>query len=116
MARWYGGGVALLLVATGGVVAAAEDWPPFVDRLIAEHEAAPVKNPPGRIWRYRYQGRVVFYVPPSCCDMPSELFDAEGARICSPDGGITGQGDGKCTDFFDQRTDEVLVWADTRSR
>ena len=31
-----------------------------------------------------------------------------------PDGGITGRGDGKCTDFFQTRTDERLWWADTR--
>jgi hypothetical protein len=104
----------LLAAAFAGSPASAEDWPPFVDRLIAKHEAEPKRNPPGSIWRYEYKGRVVFYVPPSCCDMPSELYSSDGALICSPDGGMAGDGDGKCPDFFDARTKERLVWSDKR--
>lgn len=103
-----------LLAACASAATAGEDWPTFVDRLIAHQESEPVKNPPGKIWRYRYQGRVVFYVPPSCCDVPSTLYASDGTVVCSPDGGMTGHGDGKCNDFFDARTDEVLVWADKR--
>jgi hypothetical protein len=107
-------GIVLLLVAAGCTAAASRDWPPFVDGLVAQQQAAPKKNPPGKVWRYLYRGQEVFYVPPSCCDIPGELFAGDGTRICSPDGGITGRGDGRCTDFFDARTDEVLVWADPR--
>ena len=103
-----------LLVVASCAAAAGADWPPFVDNLIAQQQAEPKKNPPGKIWRYRYRGQDVFYVPPSCCDVPSDLYAADGTRLCSPDGGMTGRGDGKCADFFDARTDEVLVWADPR--
>jgi hypothetical protein len=62
---------------------------------------------------YNYKGRVVFYVPPSCCDNFGELYDSDGTFICSPDGGLAGGGDGKCTDFFSKRTDQVRVWHDS---
>lgn len=91
-----------------------EDLPPFVAQLIEQYEAGPKSNPPGSIWRYHYKGLVVFYVPPSCCDVPSELYGSDGHVICSPDGGITGAGDGKCPDFFEQRTDGLRVWSDAR--
>jgi hypothetical protein len=107
-------GIATVVLLAGCAAAASRDWPPFVDGLVAQQRAAPKKNPPGKVWRYLYRGQEVFYVPPSCCDIPGELFAGDGTRICSPDGGITGRGDGRCTDFFDARTDEVLVWADPR--
>jgi hypothetical protein len=84
-------------------------------QLIESHESAPPANPPASIWRYRYKDRVVFYVPPSCCDLPSELYDIEGNLICGPDGGLTGKGDGKCPDFFEQRQEELRVWGDPRA-
>ena len=109
---------AVLALSLSGVIGcsstAGENWPPFVDRLIAQLEVEPKRNRPGSIWRYNYRGLVVFYVPPYCCDVPSELYDSDGNYICSPDGGIKGDGDGKCADFFDARTEEQRVWFDER--
>jgi hypothetical protein len=106
--------VATGLCASGCGPTAGEERPPFVEQLVVRLQAEPKANPPASIWRYRYEGRVVFYVPPSCCDVPSALYDGDGNLVCSPDGGITGGGDGRCSDFFSARTDEQLVWADTR--
>lgn len=88
--------------------------PPWIDGLITGFEAEPVANPPHRILKYRYHDKTVYYVPPSCCDRPSTLYDANGDVVCSPDGGLTGRGDGRCTDFATQRSDELLIWADPR--
>lgn len=104
-----------LLACVGCAPAISNDLPPFVLALIESHESAPVANPPASIWRYKYKGRVVFYVPPSCCDVPSELYDSDGNLICGPDGGLTGRGDGKCPDFFELRTEESRVWKDPRT-
>lgn len=107
--------LAVLLAMTAGCGRAPEeDVPPFVDDLISRLEAAPKSNPPGSIWRYTYEGRSVFYVPPSCCDVPGELYDDGGTLICSPDGGITGDGDGRCPDFFAVRAEEQRIWIDGR--
>jgi hypothetical protein len=104
-----------MLLIFGCAPAVSNDLPPFVLQLIERHESAPTANPPASIWRYQYKGRVVFYVPPSCCDVPSELYDLEGNLICGPDGGLTGKGDGKCPDFFEQRQEEFRVWSDPRA-
>ncbi len=90
--------------------------PDWVDRLIKQFESDPVGNPPLSIWRYTYNGQVVYYVPPHCCDIPSTLFSQDGQVICNPDGGIKGDGDGRCADFFTQRTNEQLIWQDLRTR
>ena len=90
--------------------------PTWVDQLIAQFEREPVGNPPQSIWRYEYNGKVVYYVPAQCCDMRSTLYDADGKVICAPSGGITGRGDLRCPDFQAKRTGETLIWQDARTR
>ncbi|PKN84754.1 MAG: hypothetical protein CVU46_13285 [Chloroflexi bacterium HGW-Chloroflexi-8] len=90
--------------------------PKWVDRMIHQFESEPVGNPPQSIWRYEYQGQIVYYVPPQCCDQFSSLYDAGGDVICAPDGGLTGSGDGRCKDFISQRTAETLIWEDPGTR
>lgn len=104
----------LPLLAAGCTPAVTEEQPTFVRRLIADIEATPAANSPGGIWKYQYGGRTVYYLPPACCDLPSVLFDAEGAILCGPDGGFTGRGDGRCPDFFDRRSGGQQVWDDPR--
>lgn len=103
--------VAALLVSTG--FAAPPTTPEFVNGLIADFSAMPPARPPVSILRYRYRGKLVYFVPPRCCDLPSALYDADGKRLCAPNGGFAG-GDGRCLDFFEQRSDEVLIWRDPR--
>ncbi len=90
--------------------------PEWVDKLISQYESEPVGNPPQSIWSYEYNGQVVYFVPAQCCDMFSTLFDTSGNVLCAPDGGLTGKGDGKCSDFSSTRTNEQLVWKDSRTR
>ena len=104
----------LVTVVVGCTPTESEDRPPVVDKLITELKGGPKKNPPASIWKYNYKGLVVFYVPPSCCDLPSALYDSNGNFICAPDGGITGDGDGKCPDFIRARNEGLRLWVDKR--
>ena len=94
-----------------------QDNPPaWLAQKIAAFQADKPANPPIKIYRYQYQNQPVYYVTSRCCDIPSQLFSVEGQQLCQPDGGYTGKGDGKCTDFFETRTNETLIWEDTRNR
>jgi len=73
-----------------------------------------VRNPPAKVYQYTYQNQTVYFIPSYCCDVFSELYDSNCTLVCHPDGGITGRGDGRCTDFFDLRKDEKLIWEDER--
>ncbi|SFN33992.1 DUF6970 domain-containing protein [Dokdonella immobilis] len=108
--------LAVLLAGTSACSASSPTRAPWIDGLIAGFESKPVANPPHRIVQYRYHDKTVYYVPPSCCDRPSTLYDESGGVVCSPDGGLTGRGDGRCTDFAAKRSDEVLIWADPRGQ
>ena len=91
------------------------DAPAWLAQLIRQMERDPVANPPASVVRYQYKGRTVYYVPPRCCDVPSDLYDADGRLLCHPEGGITGRGDGRCPDFPAERADERVIWRDRRT-
>ena len=93
----------------------AGEIPDWLKALIRSFETDPEANPPTYIAQYEYKGQTVYYVPPRCCDIFSDLHDADGNIIGHPDGGITGQGDGRVPDFFDERTNEQVVWGDKRT-
>jgi hypothetical protein len=83
--------------------------------MIERFQSEPVTNPPRSVVRYAYKGDTVFFVPAPCCDFTSELYSSAGELLCAPDGGITGRGDGKCTDFMTTRKDALSVWQDSRT-
>jgi hypothetical protein len=79
-----------------------------IERMCSE-PADPTDERPS-VTRYRYRGQQAYYIPPRCCDIPSQLLDAQCRIICQPDGGISGGGDGKCSDFVATRGAGELVW------
>lgn len=92
-----------------------QENPGWVDELIATLESRTVWNPPALLARYEYRDAIVYYLPPHCCDIPAVLYNEQGEIICSPSGGITGRGDGKCPDFYDERKNEKIIWKDSRT-
>jgi hypothetical protein len=107
----------LFLLATSMNARAQADIPTFVADLIAQYKSVPAGNSPGSIWRYKYKGRVVYYVPPLyCCDIMSRLYDSDGNVMCRPEGGIAGSGDGLCVEFLRARSDGELLWSDGTSQ
>ncbi len=109
--------IALALAVSVGCAAPAQSGnPEWIDELIREFENAPVGNPPQSIWRYEYQGQGVYFVPAQCCDMFSAVYDAEGNMLCAPSGGLDGQGDGRCPNFAEERTQAQSIWQDPRTR
>lgn len=98
----------------GATEAVANSNPEWLDALIAKQLAEKPANPSAKIYGYTYLGQQVYYLTSRCCDIPGRVYNSEGEVICEPDGGITGKGDGRCTDFFDARQNEVLIWEDKR--
>jgi hypothetical protein len=46
--------------------------------------------------RHVLQGHVYYFLRSPCCDIPNYLYDEQGNYVCAPNGGFTGEGDGKC--------------------
>lgn len=47
---------------------------------------------------YSYRGRPAYLLNSPCCDQFNYLYDAEGRILCAPSGGLSGRGDGRCTE------------------
>lgn len=110
-------GVSILLFLAGMCEGEEETvkpgLPPCVQTIIEGMESEPVRNPPAELWRVTAPGKIYYYIPPYCCDIASILIDADCNTICSPDGGITGQGDGNCPDV--QELKREVIWRDERT-
>ena len=107
--------ISILLINASGCKSKSE-IPTCIQEKIEEISSKEVSNPPTKVYQYTYNDQTVYYITSKCCDIPSSLYDDNCNKLCSPDGGITGKGDGKCSDFFDTRTDEKLIWKDERKQ
>ncbi|MGI9025330.1 MAG: DUF6970 domain-containing protein [Burkholderiaceae bacterium] len=104
----------LILVSNAGCAQQppAPAIPEWLQAKIAEYQRLPPSNPPRQIVRTTHEGRTVYYVFPTCCDIPSELYDEEGRLLCRPSGGFAG-GDGRCPSFTFANA-MTPVWRDSR--
>jgi hypothetical protein len=104
----------LCLSCGGQTPVAPESTREWLTALIRNFEKQPVANPPVSITRYEYKSEVVYFVPPRCCDIWSDLYRADGTTLCHPTGGLTGNGDGRCPDFLAERKNPQVIWQDPR--
>jgi hypothetical protein len=88
--------------------------PPCIQEKIDALEKQPKYNPPATVYRYLYRDKYVFLFSSDCCDQLNYLFDKDCHVICAPSGGITGNGDGKCSNFQQMASDKALIWKDDR--
>lgn len=65
-----------------------------------------------KVYEYSYQGETVYlFVPANCPDALYTLYNKNCNLICSPSGGLSGNGDGKCPDFYQQATNKQLIYS-----
>ncbi len=101
-------------VAPEGSMVVVDSLPVCVKVLIEKMKSEPVTNPPSKVYSYIYKGKKVFYVPAVCCDMFSDLYNDSCRLMGHPDGGFSGQGDGNFKDFDTTKSQQKLLWEDTR--
>lgn len=88
--------------------------PGWVEDFITAKQKAEPENPPASISQCTYNNETAYYVPAPCCDMFDTLYNWNKEKICSPSGGQTGQGDGKCKDFSIDKNSCQIIWQDDR--
>lgn len=88
--------------------------PAWIEDFINAKKDTEPENPPASIRECTYNNETVYYVPAPCCDMFDTLYNWDKEKICSPSGGQTGQGDGKCKDFSLDKSSCQIIWQDDR--
>jgi len=91
--------------------------PNCIKRKIRQIKNYPVRNPPAKVYEQTLSnGDKLYYIPPYCCDVQSELYDSDCNIICHPDGGLSGAGDGQCPeDLLKTVVNTKLIWEDKRT-
>lgn len=100
----------LIWACNGNKEVVKNDHPQWLDQKLDSLQSLPLQNPPLAIYSFTFNGEKVYYFTAPCCDQYTSLYNQKGILICNPDGGITGEGDGKCPDFYDKRSNENLIW------
>ena len=103
----------LLTVLSCGKLNLKKEVPNCIEKKIKQIKNEEVSNPPAQVWEWKTSGKTYYYISSDCCDDYNYLYDDHCNVVCAPDGGITGNGDGKCPDFKNS-IQKTLVWKDER--
>ncbi len=64
-----------------------------------------------KVVEYEYQGKTVYLFEPFATPACSYIvYDENCNYLCSPSGGISGKGDGKCPDFNETAIKKETIW------
>lgn len=75
----------------------------IIEKILRSDDTETIQT----IYSCTYKGNQVYYVASNMPDSFISLLDEKGNYICSPSGGLSGKGDGTCTDF-DYNTCKVI--------
>ena len=89
------------------------DAPNCIENEIKKIKIEEVRNPPAQVWKWEVDGQTYYYITSDCCDQYNYLYNSNCEIICAPDGGLTGSGDGNCTNFMGS-IKKTLLWKDNR--
>lgn len=98
-------GIILFVLASCNSVDLPKDVPVCMKKLVRE-SIDRVEE----VWRFQYKNEPVYVIIAACCDQFTDAYSEGCKKICSPDGGISGNGDGQCADFYQQATGGELLW------
>ena len=88
--------------------------PACVQDKIEAIQQQPKFNPPATVYRYLFQDKYVYLFSSNCCDQYNYVYDKDCKVICAPSGGMSGQGDGRCSNFSQMTSEGTLIWKDPR--
>lgn len=70
----------------------------------------PEEGSPLYVAEYQYKNQKVYYMASACCDKFNAVYDSSCHLLGYPDGGYTGRGDGKMSDFSTEAFDKKVIW------
>ena len=89
---------------------ATSEIPKCLQEKIKIMSADISEGTPVSITQFTYRDQKVYYLVAPCCDKFNIVFDSVCTILGYPDGGFTGRGDGKMTDFAKEAIDPKLIW------
>lgn len=100
--------IILLVIFSCNKLDVPKDTPRCIKKLIRNE----MKGCLSKVYKYYYNNQVVYlFEPENCPDELYYLYDEDCNLICSPDGGLSGLGDGTCPDFYQSAINQELIWS-----
>lgn len=106
--------IPFLIVLSDSQCSKMNSTPTCINAKIEVIKSQPKWNPPAKVSSYEYNGETVYFFTSNCCDQYDEVYDKDCNYICAPSGGLTGKGDGKCSDFSSTAKFIKVIWEDKR--
>lgn len=103
----------LCAVSSCEEVEVEKEVPACIKRKIRKIKREDVQNPPAKVWEWKVDGKIYYFISSGCCDQPNYLYNDNCDEVCAPDGGFSGAGDGNCPEF-NGPVEQTLVWEDDR--
>ncbi len=91
-------------------ITSSNKLPTCIKNKIDSFKLKELYEKPQRVIEYVYKEKKVYYFVMPCCDFFNEVYDESCNYLGAPDGGFTGKGDGKLSDFFKEAAKEKLIW------
>ncbi len=63
-----------------------------------------------RVEKYSFEGEDAYLFVTNCPDSYINLYNTSGKLICSPSGGMTGEGDAACPNFYTDAKFIKTIW------
>ena len=87
----------------------AKGMPACIESII-NSMSSETNGSPQSVTRYTFNNQTVYYLVSPCCDKYNIVYDSACNTLGYPDGGFTGKGDGKMSDFKTDATNGKIVW------
>ncbi len=100
----------ILLFLIGLTSCSKPDVPPGTPPCIKDKINLEKDKCLDKMFKYKYKGKTVYLFTSDCPDFYQELYDKDCILICFPSGGFSGNGDGRCKDFYTEATNEEIIW------
>ena len=100
----------LMACSTNKNTQSIKEMPSCLDAKIKTMKSAPSKGSPLSVIQYTYKEQTVYYMVSPCCDKYNVVYDSVCNVLGYPDGGFTGRGDGKMSDFYKEVTNKKIIW------
>ncbi|MEP6948998.1 MAG: hypothetical protein ABI863_06980 [Ginsengibacter sp.] len=102
--------IVLLACSANKKAQVIKELPECLATKIKAMTSDPGQGSPLSVTRYIYRQQTVYYMVSPCCDKFNIVYDSVCNILGRPDGGFTGRGDGKMTDFKKEATNEKVIW------
>lgn len=87
-----------------------ESIPACLQEKIKTLSDDPTEGIPLYVAEYQYKNETVYYMASACCDKFNAVYDSACHLLGYPDGGFSGRGDGKMTDFSTEANNRKVLW------